>query len=261
MEVKDILKQYYDEYDEDSRLEKDKAHQVEFITTIEYINKYLKPGDKILEVGAGTGRYSLYFAEKGYEVHSVELVESNLNILKSKIKDGMKISAKQGNALDLGVYEDNSFDITLCLGPLYHLFTEEDKRKAISEAIRVTKQNGIIYIVYISNDAVVLSYGLRKGNLKRLFEISGDNRLEIKDIPEEIFSTNYIKEFEDRMKNYNIKQLHHVATDGLSGNMADYINNLDDEEYDIWVKYHLLNCEREDLIGYSSHVLYICKKE
>ena len=194
-------------------------------------------------------------------MHSVELVESNLNILKSKIKDGMKISAKQGNALDLSMYEDNTFDITLCLGPLYHLFTEEDKRKAISEAIRVTKQNGIIYIAYISNDAVVLSYGLRKGNLKRLFEISGDNRLEIKDIPEEIFSTNYIKEFEDRMKNYNIKQLHHVATDGLSGNMADYINNLVDEEYDIWVKYHLSNCEREDLIGYSSHVLYICQKK
>ena len=111
--VKDILNNYYAEYDEDGRLEKDKAHSIEFITTTKYIEKYLKSGDKILEIGAGTGRYTIYYAKKGFEVDALELIESNLEKLKEKIEPNMKINAVQGNSLDLSRYSDNTFDITL----------------------------------------------------------------------------------------------------------------------------------------------------
>ena len=42
--------------------------------------------------------------------------------------------------------------------------------------------------------------------------------------------------------------------------MQDYINNLDEEEYNIYIDYHLKNCNRKDLIGYSSHILEIVEK-
>lgn len=71
---KEILENYYSEWNEDDRL-LSRFGQVEFLITIRFIEKYLMPGMKILEVGAGTGRYSHYFARKGYEVHAVELVE------------------------------------------------------------------------------------------------------------------------------------------------------------------------------------------
>lgn len=259
-EVEEILKKYYENYDENSRLIRDKAHNIEFFMTNTYIEKYLKKNDRILEIGAGTGRYSLHYASKGYQVDAIELIESNIEILKKNITSDMKINVKQGNAINLGMYEDDIFDVTLCLGPLYHLFNEEEKMAAISEAIRVTKPNGIIYFAFITNDAVILSYGLRKGNLKRIPEIA-DEHFKIKDIPKEIFSVNYVKEFNEKMKNFRVKFLHNVATDGIASNMAEYINKLDDEEYKIWLRYQLAVCEREDLIGYSNHILYVCRKE
>lgn len=258
--VEVLLRKYYSQdYNEDSRLTKDRAHQIEFITTTKYIEKYLKKGDKILEIGAGTGAYSIYYAKQGYEVNSVDLIEENLNILKTKIKENMKIRTQKANAVDLGIYEDNTFDITLCLGPLYHLFSEKDRKKAIAEAIRVTKPEGIVYFAYIANDAVILSYGLRKGHILDLKRICDEN-YKIKDIPEEIFAANYVEEFEEVMKDFPVQKLHQVGADGISGNVAEYINHLSEEEYQIWLDYHLHTCERKDLIGYSSHILYIAKK-
>lgn len=257
--VNEILNKYYSEYDEETRLVKDRSHHVEFITTIEYVDRYLKENDRILEVGAGTGRYSLYYASKGYKVDSVELIQSNIDVFKTKIKDDMDINVIKGNALDLSMYEDETFDVTLVLGPLYHLFTKENKEKAISEALRVTKKGGMIFLAYITNDAVILSYGLRKGNLLRIPELVDEN-YKVKDIPEEIFSVNLVDEFDGMMNGFSVEHLHNVATDGISAQMAEYVNKLSDEEYDIWVKYHLKTAERKDLLGYSNHILYIARK-
>ena len=254
-----LLKDYYSTGVEDKRLQADKAHQVEFLTTTRYIDKYLKHNDKILEVGAGTGAYSIYYAEKGYEVKSLELVPENINILKSKITKDMNINVTEGTALDLSCYENNTFDMTLVLGPLYHLYTEEDKKKAIEEALRVTKPNGYLYIAYLTNDSVMLSYGLKKRHLldKGLF----DENYKFYDKPEEIFTTFNIDEFNKLMDNYPIENISTVATDGLSSILRDYVNILDDEEFKVWLDYHYKSCEKKDLIGYSSHALYIGKKK
>ena len=155
--IEEILEKYYENRKEDKRLIKDKAHQVEFLTTTRYVDRYLKKGDKILEIGAGTGRYSIHYAKKGYEVEAVELTKANIKVFQKQIEDNMKIKIRQANALNLNMYEDNTFDVTLLLGPLYHLFTKEEKEKAIEEAIRVTKPKGKIYLAYITNDAVIIS--------------------------------------------------------------------------------------------------------
>ena len=257
--VEKILNDYYNDYDEDSRLIRDKAHMVEYITTTKYIEKYLKKGDRILEIGAGTGRYSINYAKMGYKVDAVELVNKNLEILRSKITDTMDINAIQGNCVNLNMYGDNTFDITLVLGPLYHLYDEVDINKAISEAVRVTKKNGKIFIAYITNDAVVLSYGLRKGNMKRLKQLCDEN-WNIKKIPEEIFASYKVSDFDKLIEKYSIKKLETIAADGVSQNMPDYINKLDDEEFDIYIDYHLKTCDGNDLIGYSTHILEIVEK-
>ena len=115
----ELINAYYNGYDEDTRLIKDKTHNVEFLVSKEYIDKYLKKGDKILEIGAGTGRYSLHYASQGYDVTSIEYVQHNLDILKGKIKDGLTIRAEQGDAVDLSRFEDNTFDVTLVLSFIY----------------------------------------------------------------------------------------------------------------------------------------------
>ena len=189
----------------------------------------------------------------------MELVSKNLEILKSKITNNMKITAMQGNVIDLNMCEENSFDITLILGPLYHLYDELDIDKAIKEAIRVTKKGGKIFIAYITDDAVIYSYGVRKGNMKRLKEIC-DNNWNVPKIKEEIFATFKVEDFTNLIKKYNIEEMEVIATDGIAPDVAGYINKMDDEEFEIFIDYHLKNCNRKDLIGYSSHVLEIVEK-
>ena len=258
-----ILNDFYKNcYEEDSRLTMDKMHYVEFITTTNYIDKYLKPGDKVLEIGAGAGAYSLHYAKKGFKVDAVELVQANVDIMKSKITSDMNINAIQGNALDLSMYEDNTFDITLSLGPLYHLFKTEETKKAISEAIRVTKPGGKIFFAFILFDLTMLTWGFQ---LKNIYENYGaDKQVSESFTPNNdeslIFNMRYFSEVKDIINSFNLKQLHYVATDGIGRTIRDVIDTMTDEEYKLYIKYHLSICEREDLIGYSGHILSIVEK-
>lgn len=112
MDVEKIISDFYSARKEDERFSS-KHGSVEYIVTLQYIDKYLHDGDRILEVGCGTGRYSLHYAHKGYQVDAIELVQANLNVLKQNILSSDNIYAIQGNALDLSVYSDDLFDITM----------------------------------------------------------------------------------------------------------------------------------------------------
>ena len=250
---------YNDKYDEDLRLTS-KHGSIEFITTTKYIDKLLKNGDRILEIGAGTGKYSLYYANKGYKVNAIEFVNNNLEVLKSKITDDMDIVAEQGDALDLSRFDDNTFDVTLVLGPLYHLYDKKDIDKAINEAIRVTKKEGIIAIAYLTSDSIMVNWGLMGNHLIDGYPNDYDDNFKMINYPGGIFAAFYIKEFKDMMSNYNVEYLNNIATDGLAHHLKEKIDSLSDEEFNIWLNYHLSTCEREDLQGYSNHMLYICKK-
>ena len=258
-----VLDEFYkDGYIEDERLTNDKMHYIEFITTTHYIEKYLKPGDRLLEVGAGTGAYSLYYANKGYQVDALELVQANVDVMKSKIKDGMNINVIQGNALDLSMYDDNTFDVTLVLGPLYHVFKKNEEEQAIKEAIRVTKPNGKILIAFILFDLTMLVWGFQE---KNIYENYGEDKqvsLDFKPNNSEklIFNMRYFSEVKELMNKFNVKKICYVATDGVGRVMKENINNMTDAEYKMFVDYHLSICEREDLIGFSGHILSIIEK-
>ena len=155
---------FYQFYDEDNRLTS-KHGSVEFLTTMHYIEKYLKSGDRILEIGAGTGRYSHTFAQQGYSVDAVELVKHNIEVFKKKTLYNENVSIFQGNALDLSIFPDNQYDITLLLGPLYHLYNQTDKQQAIQEALRVTKQGGIVFVAYVISDGCLLDEGFKRNNI------------------------------------------------------------------------------------------------
>ena len=155
METKDYLTNYYEKYDEEGRLIS-KHGMVEYITTMKHIERYLKPNMRVLEIGAATGRYSHVLAQKGYRVDAVELVEHNIKIFKQNTIEGEPVTTTQGNAMDLSDFESDTYEITLLLGPMYHLFTTEDKLKALSEAIRVTKKGGIVFASYCMAGAQLL---------------------------------------------------------------------------------------------------------
>ncbi len=273
------LENYYANYDEEGRL-LSKHGQVEYRTTMKYIHEMLEATDmtretietekmgsekkKILEVGAGTGRYSIALAKEGHEVDALEYTEHNLEIMNGKIAgEGMSnIRTHNGTALDLSRFEDESFDMTLVLGPMYHLYTGEDKQKAMEEAIRVTKQGGYIFVAYCMNEATLLQYVFGKGNLWNCME----NHMlteEFHCLSEEkdLFELSRVEDINALNEQFSdITRVKLVATDGATNYMRECIDAMDDATFEMWMKYHFMICERQDLIGATHHSLDILQK-
>lgn len=256
------LEQYYSNYDEEGRLLR-RHGQVEYLTTMKYIRDALdnNQSKRILEVGAGTGRYSVTLAKEGYQVDAVELTEHNLEILRSKLTGQEQLTAVQGNALDLSMYEDNLFDLTLVLGPMYHLYTKEDQAKALKEAVRVTKPGGHIMVAYCMNDCVVIQVSFLQNYLKYHLEkkmLTEDFHCLSK--PEDLFAMVRIEEIHALTQDLPVNRLKTIATDGHTIYMRDTVDEMDDETFEYWMKYHLCTCERQDLIGTTNHSLDILEK-
>ena len=163
----DELEKYYNKFNEDKRL-LSRHGQVEFTIAMKYIHEAIgdRKGLDIVDIGAGTGRYSVVLAEEGHNVTAVEYVKKNVSQIKMKSD---KVVTKHGSALKLKL-EDESFDIALLFGPTYHLFSHEDKLKAIKETKRVVRKGGIILIMYLTNEYAVITYAFKEGNLQKVLK-------------------------------------------------------------------------------------------
>ncbi|MDX1358992.1 MAG: class I SAM-dependent methyltransferase [Clostridia bacterium] len=255
------LNDYYESYNEDERL-RSRWGQVEFLTTMKYISQYLENGMRVLDIGAGTGRYSRAIAEKEFHVDAVELIEHNIKIFKDKNEDLKNISVKQGNALDLSFIDDNAYDMTLLMGPMYHLYTKEDKLKALSEAIRVTKPKGFILISYCVPDNSIIEYGFKEGNILTLIErnMLDTDTFKTFSAPRDLFEMARKKDIDELMSGFDTERLHYVATDGFSRLIKETLGTMDDEIFDIYLKYHFTICENEDMVGVTHHSLDVVRK-
>jgi len=251
-----LVQEIYRRFDEDSRLNKSQAARVEFLTTVRYIEKYLTPGAKILDLGAGAGEYSLHFAGKGYNVTAVELAESNLAAFRRKLQPGDPIDLIQGNALDLSRFSDESFDIVLLFGPLYHLHKEADKQKCIREAKRVCRKHGKLFFAFISNDIVILTMQQARAD----YLINGEydkQTFRLMDFP---FVFHTLEHARDVLAEAGIRVLHEVASDGVSELLKDLVNNMDPESYEQYLRYHFYICEKPECLGMSNHWLFVGEK-
>ena len=262
METKEKIAKYYDGYDEDERLVS-KHGMVEYLTTMKYIETYLRPNVRILEIGAATGRYSHALAQRGYRVDAVELLEHNIELFQKNTVAGEPVTITQGNALDLSAFESNTYEITLLLGPMYHLFTREDQLKALSEAIRVTKKGGIVFAAYCMGDASVLSYGFIRGEIYNIIEkcMLNTETFDTFSNPWDIFELYRKEDIDELRSKFHVTQLHFVASDGYTNHMRETVDQMDDRMYNLYLKYHLAICERQDMVGYSHHTLDIFRKE
>ena len=256
---RDNLINYYNKFSEDKRLTR-RHGIIEFRTALKYIHDYLSFIDnpKIIDIGAGCGAYSSVFANEGYDVTAVELVKHNLMTLK---KNNDKIKAFLGNAIDLSMFNDNSFDIVLLFGPMYHLINDSDKIKALSEAKRIVKDDGYIFISYYMNEYAVITHGFIENTIKSDIKNNLiDENFHITPKEDDLYSMVRLDDINYYKDVLNLKRVKIISQDGPSDYLRKVINKMDDETFEIYYKYHLSICERSELLGASSHVLDILKK-
>lgn len=214
---------------------------------------------KILDVGAGTGRYSLALCREGFDVTAVEPVKRNLEVLRSKHE---KIKTWQGNALNLSFLEDNLFDITIMFGPMYHLCTEEERLCAFDEAKRVTKKGGFIFAAYIMNEYAVLKYCFGEDKIAECLEngsLTGDFHCVTKE--NDLYSYLRLGDIDSLNEKTGLKLIKRFAQDGASDYMRRELNAMSEETFSLFIKYHLATCEMPGLLGASSHVVDVLQIE
>lgn len=263
MKTNQYLIDFYNHYDEDSRLAL-KHGTVEFLTTMHYIEKYISPNDRVLEIGAGTGRYSHALARQGYAVDAVELVEHNIEVFNQNTQPGERVTITLGNAMELSSFPDNTYHITLLLGPLYHLYSIEDKQQALREAIRVTKPGGVIFAAYVISDGCLLDEGFKRGNINVAEYIEkgliDSQTFAAKSEPKDLFELVRKENIDDLMSMFPVTRLNYVAADGCALFMREAVDAMDNDTFDLYLKYHFATCEREDLAGITSHAIDIFRK-
>ncbi len=259
-----IVKGFYEEISEDDRLLRSRHGQLEYATTMEYIHRFLRPGAKVVELGAGTGRYSIALAKEGYDVTAVELVEKNLEVLRrnaSALGKPTRLKALQGDATDLKDLPDEIYDVTLSLGPMYHLYDPGEVRKAIREAIRVTKPGGVILVAFLSVYAILFDNYLKDTLHDGLLE-NFDEKYRTRHYAEQLFTGYDVIEFEELFLSEPVEHLTTAAADTvleLAEDRTDF--SMSDEAFSEFLRYHLATCEKRELLGASSHLIYICRKK
>lgn len=253
------LEKYYNKFNEEHRLTT-RHGQVEFSTTMKYIHSFIPQGAqlRILDVGAGTGRYSVALKQEGHIVTAVEKVPRNLRVLEEKHSG---VNCWPGDARDLHFLPDESFDITLVFGPLYHLHTQEEMLQAFSEAKRVTKKGGIILAAYVMNEYSVLTYCFKEHHIKEVLEknaLTEDFHTVAHE--DELYTYLRLEDIDALNEKSRLERVKIFAADGAADYMRAELNAMDEEEFNLFIKYHQSVCERPELLGASSHIVDVLRK-
>ena len=257
---KEIVSSFYGQYDEDGRTAKSRHGQLEYRTTMSFIHRYATEQSKILEVGAGTGRYSIALAKEGMDVTAVELVARNLEVLRENSKGMGNLRSFQADATDLSRFPDNTFDATLVFGPMYHLYEPCEVNSAIDEAIRVTKPDGVILFAFLSVFAIMYAnyfYGnWAEGQIENF-----TSEYRVKHFKEQLFTGYDVTEFEGLFCG---KPIEWITTAGVDG-MVEAIErrpdfSMTEAEFEALCEWYLAFSEKRELLGSTNHLLYICRK-
>ena len=161
-EEKETVRAYYDADPQREWDRLQKRFPYEKYITVHMMDRYIRPGSAILDIGGGPGQYSIHFAKQGHSVTLLDLSGENVRFAKKKARQyGVKITAVQGDAMDLSRFPDNAFDTVFLMGPLYHLMNEESRLRSVREAARVLRPGGTLFSSFILMYGGVI-YGLRE---------------------------------------------------------------------------------------------------
>lgn len=264
--MKNYVVESYENYKEEDRLSTNNARKIEFITTTRVLDELIDNFANVLDCAAGTGAYSFYLADKGCNVTATDITPRHIDIIRKGLTEKKyNMNTSVLDATDMSIFKDETFDIVLNMGPFYHLTTEEQREKCMSESLRVLKKGGLIVTAYIPryyvfqfvamSDRKYLDAGLAK-QLMQTGVLRHDD--------EKCFWTDTYYSTKDEMeqiyKMYGIEIVDHFAQDGLTPLFAEKVDNWNEEEFRTWCDYHYSVCREESVLGASNHVIIVGRK-
>ena len=260
-----IVQNYYDS-DVQKEWDRFERHPFEFMITKRMMDRYIKPGDKILDIGGGPGRYSIYYAKKGCDVTLVDLSAENIKFALEKAKEAnVGITAVSGDAREVGKFIKGKFDHIFVMGPMYHLLDEKDRIKALNEAVSLLKDRGMIYVSFILMFAGMIYYMKNASEmlLSESEQIFIDTVLKGNSYAGDAFTKAffiYQKDILPFMDKFNLDKKHLFGQESILAPCELNILNQPPEVINKWVEIAEQLCEREELLSYSEHAMYIGQK-
>lgn len=250
------IEKHYNKHPEDLRLLR-RHGIVEFNTTMHHLHRFLQPDHFILDIGAGTGRYTSALMAEGYRIKAVELVRRNIEVF---LKREPTADVVQGDARNLPFIPSDSADITLLLGPLYHLFGEEEKLKALNEAKRVTKPGGLIFVAYLMNEYSILSYCFDEDRISELMEKGFvDEDFHIQSQEGELYDYIRLEDINRLNEKADLERVTIFSPDGAADYMRTRLNKMSDATFSRFIEYQKRISERPELIGAGSHAVDVLR--
>lgn len=247
-----------------------RAHRIEYVIQSKLLESYVKPKSRILDCGGGPGRYAIEWTKQGHLVTLFDLSKANLELAKEKATaSGVDLEDYvHGTAVDLSKFESDSFDCVVEFGPFYHLLEEDDRRKAMLEAIRVTKPGGLIVFSFL-NKLSWLRY-MARNMPTQISQYESKAR--------EVLKTGYLSTpqntwlfteaytvFPNQVPNYltsfELEILCLAGSESFLGGMSSGVNTLVGKAWNVWESLALELCTHPDVIACSDHILAICKKK
>ncbi len=266
--MEDCVRIVQEHYDGDvqkewGRLER---HPFEFRITTNMMDRYIKPGDKILDIGGGPGRYSIYYAKKGCDVTLIDLSTENVKFAIEKSKEmNVNIKAVHGDAREINKLVNGKFDHIFVMGPMYHLLDEKDRIKSLDAAITLLKDGGLIYVSFILMFAEMI-YGMKYLPQLLLMETEQvflEAVLKGKSFGGDAFTKAFFinqKDIMPFMEKFNLEKKHIFGQESILAPCEVNIFNQPQEVIDKWVEVAKQLCERDEFLSYSEHAMYIGQK-
>lgn len=253
------------------RLVKDPFHRLEFETTLRFLKNYLPKKGLILDAGGGPGRYSIELANFGYNVVLLDLVSANLDFAKKQIKKakvGKKIKeVVEGTITDLSRFADNSFDAVICLGGvLSHVHPEQERQKAVSELIRIAKNNAPIFVSVMGKLGTITRFHRWVHEVKdtehfKRFYLQGDDyQWHGGKAYAHFFELNELKALFGNKADF----IENVGLEGLATPSQEQINKMAKKEPKAWKNWKAMHdelCTNPIVAEFSLHFMVIFKKK
>ncbi len=272
----EATRKYYDSFGEREwlRLENPEDGAVEYAVTCHFLEKYLFQKSRILDIGGGPGRYTIWLAQRKHRVVLADLSPKLLEIARAKIAEaGVNELVEEitaANVCNLSQWEENDFDTVLCLGPYYHLPNADEREMATREIARVLRQGGLLFAAMMPRMAFLRRTLAIPDERQRLRQTDFVDRVLEEgifenDIPGR-FTNGYDfipEEVEEFFAGYGFSKVGLYAAEGITIGIQKALHELvenDPEIYQAALDIIIRTADEPSILGMAVHWLYIGRK-